>query len=149
LVKIRLSARVTAPIEDVYQYVTAFGENGLLDVDRVAERYADNMHQDGEYYVYTEDVRMHIDNPEQIITWRCSFDYPKSRTMRAVDSNWSHRTDFFQPDRDFTYWTVQWDIQDSFIKSMIKWFVYKIGTHRVLKRRILNPVIEHFAKDFE
>ena len=149
MVKLRLSTRVPAPIEDVYRHVTAFGENGLLDSEHVHERYSKDIHQDGEEYVYTEDIRSHPDDPPEIITWRCSFDFPHRRTLRAVDSDWSHRTDIFRTDRGFTHWTVQWEIQDNFLRSIIKYFAYKVGTHRSLRRRIIDPVREHFEKDFQ
>ena len=149
MVKIRLSARVPAPVEDVYQHVTAFGEDGLLDEEIVHERYSEDIRLDGAEYVYTEDTRIHEDDPSQIITWKCSFDYPNQRVMRAVDSNWSHRTDTFHPDRGFTHWTVMWEIQDNFFRSLIKYFAYKVGTHRSLRRLVINPVIKHFEKGFQ
>ena len=149
MVKIRLSARVQASVEDVYQHVTAHAEDGLMDDELVHEKYSEDIHADGADFVYTEDTRRHEDEPAEIITWRCSFDYPNQRVMRAVDSNWSHRTDTFQPDRGFTYWTVRWDIQDNLLRSVIKYLAYKLGTHRSLRRQIINPVVEHFEKDFQ
>ena len=149
MVKIRLSARVQASVEDVYQHVTAHGEDGLMDDELVHEKYSDDIHVDGADFIYTEDTRRHEDDPPETITWRCSFDYPNQRVMRAVDSNWSHRTDTFQPDRGFTHWTVQWDIQDNLLRSIIKYLAYKVGTHRSLRRQIINPVVEHFEKDFQ
>ena len=149
MVRLQISTRVPAPIEDVYQHVTAFGENGLLDIEVSHTEYSEDIHQVGEEYEYSEDVRRYPDDPEDIITWRCTFDFPHHRTMRAVDSDWSHRTDIFLADRGFTHWTVQWDTQDTLLRGVIKFIAFRLITNRSLRRRVLDRVREHFEKNFQ
>lgn len=120
-----------------------------MDDDDVAEEYSDDLHRDGEAYVYTEDARRYPDDPEELITWRCTFEFPRHRTMRAVDSDWSHRTDIFRPDRSFTHWTVRWNTQDPPLRGLIKYIAFRLVTGRSLKRRVLDPVRKHFEKDFQ
>ena len=147
MTRLRISTRITAPIEDVYQHVTGFGANGLLSKKQTDLLYSENIRQEGHEYVFSEDVRRYPDDPAEINTWRCTFEFPHQRTMRAVDSNWSHRTDILRPDRTFTHWLIEWQTQDNFIRGLVKYIAFKIATNRVLKRQILDPVKEHFAKD--
>lgn len=149
MTRLRISTSITAPIEDVYQHVTGFGANGLSSKKQTGLLYSENIRQEGHEYVFSEDVRRYPDDPAEINTWRCTFEFPLQRTMRAVDSNWSHRTDTFRPDNAFTHWSIEWQTQDNFIRGLVKYIAFKIATNRVLKRQILDPVKEHFAKDFQ
>ena len=147
MAQLRMSIVVPAPVEKVYEYVTAHGPEGPVDEEQFRQRYAENIRRTADGYVYTEDVRRHPDNPEQIITWRCTFAYPNRRFIIAVDSNWSHRRDDFEPLTDATLWTVQWSTHGGWVQGIIQLLIFKIRRSKAIRREVLDPVRLHFEAD--
>ena len=142
--QLRVSTVVPAPAEKVYEYVTAYGPEGPVDDEQFRQRYSEDVRRTGDGYVYTEDIRRYPDDPEEIITWRCTFEYPSRRFMAALDSDWSHRRDVFKPIADATRWTVQWSTQGSLAPSLIRFLYFKIRRGKVIRREIMDPVRRHF-----
>ena len=122
MARLRLASIVGAPIEEVYRHVTAYGPDGPLDDDRFREEYGDivDRNGDGETVYVREDVRRYPEDDPELITWRCLFDFPKSRTMEAVDSAWADRYDQFEPEGDGTRWTVVWDTRVGGLKGIVQ-----------------------------
>ncbi|HAL46544.1 MAG: hypothetical protein FI707_03085 [SAR202 cluster bacterium] len=149
MVRLRVSTVVPAEVEAVYRHVTAFGENGPTDPQKFQDLYEADIHQEGDLYVYTEDIRPRNDRPSDIATWHCTFDFPHSRYMAAVDSSWSHRRDWFRSDKSGTRWTVEWTTQQGLVKGMLQLIAFKLFTSRSLRRNMLQPVRQHFQVEFE
>ncbi len=144
MVRLRISIVVPAPVGDVYEYVTAYGPEGPVDEEEFRQRYSENIRRTADGYVYTEDVRKYPDDPEEVITWPCNFQYPSLRFMTAVDSNWSHRRDDFAPSADATRWTVQWSTHGNLAQGLIQLLFFKIRRGKAITRDILDPVRRHF-----
>mgnify|MGYP000663361397 CR=1 FL=1 len=133
---IRIGVSVKALTSEAARYSTPVME------PRPWETLVERLTDDG--YVYTEDIRRYPDNPEEIITWRCTFDYPSRRFMAALDSDWSHRRDVFEPVADATRWTVQWSPQSNLALGLIRFLYFKIRRGKVIMREIMDPVRRHF-----
>ena len=144
MAQLRISTVVPAPVEKVYEHVTAHGPEGPVDEDQFRQRYSENIRRTADGYLYTEDVRRDPDDPEDVIAWRCTFEYPSRRFMTALDSNWSHRRDDFEPLADATRWTVQWSTHGNLVQGLIQLLVFKFSRSKVIRREILDPVIRHF-----
>ena len=144
MARLRLSSTVGAPIEDVYRHVTAYGPDGPLDDDRFREEYGEIVGTEGEALLVREDVRRYPEDDPELITWRCTFDFPKSRRMEAVDSAWADRYDRFDTEGDGTRWTVVWDTRVGMLKGIVQWLVFRLFTHKGMRRDLLDPTKDHF-----
>jgi hypothetical protein len=138
---------VPAPVAKVYEHVTAYGPEGPVNEEQFRQRYSEDIRHTTEGYVYTEDVRRYPDDPAEIITWRCTFEYPSSRIMTALDSDWSDRRDVFEPLADATRWTVRWSTHGSLIHGLFQLLFFRLTRGKRLKRTILDPVVRHFEAD--
>lgn len=144
MARLRLASIVGASIEEVYRHVTAYGPDGPLDDDRFREEYGDIVDRDGDTLYVREDVRRYPEDDPELITWRCLFDFPKSRRMEAVDSVWADRYDRFEPEGGGTRWTVVWDTRVGGLKGIVQWLVFRLFTHKGMRRDLLDPTKDHF-----
>jgi hypothetical protein len=144
MVRLSISILVPAPVEKVYEHVTAFGRDGPVDEERFQHQYSEDIRRTADGYVYTEDIRRYPDDPEDVITWLCSFDYPSRRVMTAVDSDWSHRRDYFEPIADATRWTVQWSTRGNLAHGLIQYLFFKLKRSKAIGREMMEPVRHHF-----
>ena len=142
--QLRISMIVPAPAEKVYEYVTSYGQDGPVDDEQFRRRYSEDVRPDDGGYVYTEDIRLYPDDPEDLITWRCVFDYPNRRVMAALDSDWSDRQDDFEPLGDDARWTVAWSMHGSLVQRLTRFLYFKLRRSKVIRREILDPVVSHF-----
>ena len=146
MARLRLSAFVNAPIEEVYEYVTAFGRDGPLDAESFREKYGVLLRREEDAFIVQEDVRAFPEDEPLLITWRCTFRYPLSRTMEALDSRWANRRDTFREVDDGTAWRVQWDTWGRGLRGIIQYLAFRLVGHRRIRRELLDPVKEHFEK---
>ena len=144
MARLRLVSFVAAPIEDVYQYVTTYGPDGPVDGDTFEEKYGETLQHDADAIIVREDVRRYPEDDPQLITWRCTFDYPASRTMEALDSAWADRYDSFEADGDRTRWTVRWDTRLGGLRGRVQWLVFRLITHKSMRRDLVDPIKDHF-----
>ena len=135
---------VPAPAEKVYEHVTSYGPDGPVDDEQFRRRYSDDIRPDDGGYVYTEDIRRYPDDPEEIITWRCVFDYPNRRVMAALDSDWSDRQDDFEPLGDASRWTVRWSVHGGMVPRLVRFLFFKLVRGKVIRREMQEPVVRHF-----
>lgn len=142
--QLRISTIVPASIHKVYDHVTAFGPEGPVDEQRFRERYSVDIRHSCDGYIYTEDIRRYPDDPEEIITWRCTFKYPRHRSITALDSDWSDRHDNFEPLENVTRWTVQWSMHGGPAQKLIRFLFFKLVRGKVIRREIQDPVVRHF-----
>ena len=146
MVRLRLACTIAAPIEEVYERVTAYGADGPTSEDAFREKYGKVVERDGNTIVTEEDVRGYPEDDPDLIRWRCTFDYPSDRTMEAIDSNWAHRRDTFRFDGDATLWRVQWNSRTGGLKGIAQYLFFRLAGHRRLRAETLDPVKQHFEE---
>ena len=170
MARLTLSILINAPLEEVYQYVTAFGKDGPVSLDAFQEKYGEILSQEGNVLVVEEWVGMEEEEDEEewdgeeegedeeeadeedesdYITWRCIYDYPNRRFMEAVDSNWADRLDQFRAARGGTRWEVQWRTKTGGVKGMLQYLWFLVIANRNYRRNILDPVRQHFKEQRE
>jgi hypothetical protein len=144
MVRLRLSTFVAAPVQDVYERVTFYGPGGPTDDDAFNDHYGEVVVRTGDVFLVTEDAKRYDDDPPDLISWRCAFVYPKSRTMEAVDSTWADRRDDFAPEADGTRWDVEWNTNTGWLRGLTQMFGFKVSAHNRIRQKMLDPVKEFF-----
>ena len=147
MAKLTLSAIVHAPLEDVYRHVTCYGSDGPVDDKTFAERYGTVEERDGDSFVVEEDVRAYPEDEPDLIRWRCRFEFPFTRTMTAIDSDWADRNDSFEKVSQGTLWRVRWDTRSRGLKTITQYLAFQLTTHRRLRKDLMAPVLQHFKGD--
>lgn len=147
MARLRLSVFIAAPIEDVYQYVTDYGEEGPVSDEAFKAQYGKVIEQDGHRFVIEEDVRRYPEDEPDIVTWRCTFTYPTERIMEAIDSLWSDRADSLRSANGGTQWTIRWRTKIGGVQGIVQYLFFQLFSNRRMKRDVLNPVKEHFEGD--
>ena len=133
-----LSVIVHAPQEQVYEYVTAFGPQGYTDESAFRDKHGVPLEQEGNTIV-TRDG-----DGEDAITWRCTFDPPARRHMKAVDSSWADRTDIFQEAGSGTRWTVLFVTGRNGPVGFVQWLFFHLVTKSRISLAMMEPVVRHF-----
>ena len=141
-----ISTVVPAPIEEVYAHVTGFGRDGPLAEQAFQEKYGTVIERHESTFVVQEDTRASPENEPDLVSWRCAFDYPTSRSMEAMDSTWAHRRDTFRSVRRGTGWRVRWDTQLGGLLGIAQYLVFRLVGHRRVRRQTFDPVREHFEQ---
>ena len=144
MVRLRLSTFVAAPVEDVYGRVTYYGPDGPTDDDAFTEHYGEVKERTGDVILVTEDAKRYDDDPPDLISWRCTFVYPESRTMEAVDSTWADRRDDFAREADGTRWDVEWNVPTSWLRGLLQKFGFRVWAHKRMRQKMLDPVKDFF-----
>ena len=138
---LRLGVTVPGPQEEVYAFVTAFGAAGPLDEEQFREKYGEVLERDGDTIVVREDDEVDV---ADVLTWRCTFDYPQRRVMEVVDSPWADRIDEFRATQGGTRWTVTFRTKRTGFVGFLQWLFFRLLTSRGFRRRIVEPVVAHF-----
>ena len=128
---------IPAPIEHVYEHVTGFTDGGTANLKTLAEKHGELLELEGEIYVFKGASE---DDP----TWRCAYDHPRQRIMRAHESKWADRIDLFEAEDDGTLWTVEWEPKAKGIRSYIQLVGYHIRCKNHLYASVVIPVVTHF-----
>ena len=147
MARLRLSTHIAGPIEEVYQHVTAYGKDGPLSDDTFLEKYGTVIERKGDTILFEEDVRAYPEDEPDLVSWRCTFDYPVSRTMEAIDTSWADRSDSFRSLPDGTRWDVQWQTGVGGIRGIIQYLFFLLVGHRRMRREMLDPVRAHFEPE--
>ena len=140
---LNLSTFIPAPVEEVYEYVTAFGNDGPLD-DAFQIEYGELLGRNGNVFVTQEEDTKGGDEGPKKTTWRCTFEYPGRRMMETLDSSWSDRVDLFRPVRGGTRWRIRWNTRIGGIRGVAQYLVFRLVGHKRLRHGILDPVRGHF-----
>lgn len=138
----RLSFHTTvpAPIEEVYEYVTAMGPEGPVDPVAFAQKYGE-MVEETQGAVLTRDT----DEDDEVL-WLCAFEYPSRRTMEAVETTWADREDAFEAVRGGTRWTVTFIPKTGGLHGLVQYLYFQaVGKYRV-GVPVLSPVVQHFRR---
>ncbi len=144
MVRLRLSTFIAAPVNDVYERVTFYGPDGPIDDEAFKRHYGETKERTNDVYLVTEDAKRYPDDPPELISWRCTFIYAKSRTMEAVDSIWADRQDNFVPEYDGTRWDVEWNVRTSWLRGLTQIFGFRIWAHKRMRTKLMDPVKEFF-----
>ena len=144
MARLRLSTFITGPIEEVYQHVTAYGKDGPLSDDAFQEKYGTVTERKGDIIEFEEDIRAYPEEEPDVISWRCTFDYPVSRTMEAIDSSWADRSDSFRSQPGGTRWDLQWQTGVGGIRGVVQYLFFVLVGQRRLCRELLDPVRAYF-----
>ena len=140
MVRLRLSTFIAAPVEGVYERVTLYGPDGPIDDDAFEKHYGEIEERTGDVFLVTEDAKRYDDDPPDLISWRCTFVYPESRTMEALDSTWADRRDDFAPEGDGTRWNVEWRLRTSWLRGLTQMFGFRVWVHKRIRQKVLDPV---------
>ena len=135
---IRFQVQVPASPERVFEHVTRFPATGPPSRRTLEGKYGVLVGQDGQEYTF-------LDNSDENIRWRCTFDPPRRCAMQAPESTWADRFDWFEPSGDGTLWTVAWDTKTRGIRSLIQWLIFQKTGKRQTYEQIVAPVLRHFA----
>ena len=131
---------VHGPLEQVYEYVTSFTDGGPVNQKVLEEKHGRLIEQEGETYIFKG---ASDDDP----TWRCTYDPPRQRVMRAQESKWADRIDLFEAaGDDSTLWTVAWEPKATGIQAYTQWLGYHIRGKTHLYAEVILPVIVHFQE---
>lgn len=144
MARLRLSTFIAAPVEDVYERVTFYGPGGPTDDEAFNKHYGEIDERNGDVFLVTEDAKRYDDDPPDLISWRCAFVHPVSRTMEAVDSTWADRRDDFAPEADGTRWDVEWNVPAGWLRGLVQKFGFRVWAHKRMRAKMLDPVKEFF-----
>ena len=145
MARLRLSAIIPAPIEDVYRHVTGYGADGIIDEEDFRDRLGEVADRDGDILFVEEDTSRHADDPPDMVTSRYAFDYPSERSMEAYDSVWASRYDSFRTADGGTRWTVTWVTKRRGPRSILQSVFFILLGQRRIRRQVIEPVSQQFV----
>ena len=137
--RITISDNVPAEPAAVFAYVTSYPASGSPDVRSLEDRYGPLVEQDGQTYVFREESAT-------ATRWSYTFDPPHRREAVDLDTNWSDRTDLFEPSGDGTWWTITWEPKSGGAPFLLRWLFFRWKDRQRLHGQMMQPVIEHFEK---
>ena len=135
---IRFRVQVPASPEQVFEHVTSFPAAGPPSRRTLEGKYGRLVGQDGQDYTF-------LDNSDENVRWRCTFDPPRHCAMRSPESTWADRLDWFEPSGDGTIWTVAWETKTRGIRSLIQWLIFQKTGKRQTYDQVVAPVLRRFA----
>ena len=137
--KITISAHVPADSATVFSHVTGFPAQGAPDVRLLQDRYGTLEGQEGFTYTFREDS-------EAATLWLYTFDPPHRRVAEDLETNWSGRTDTFEPSGDGTTWTITWQPKAGGAPVLLRWLLFRWQDRKKLYNRMMQPVVDHFQR---
>ena len=146
MARLTSSTFIPAPLEEVFQHVTAFGKDGPVDDAAFQEKHGNVLSRHGDVFMTQEEDRGDGNEVAVRIRWKCTFEYPTRRVMEALDSSWADRVDQFRPASGGTVWRLYWDTHIGGLKGMAQYLVFLLVGSRRLRHNIVDPVKEHFEE---
>ncbi|MBI4234652.1 MAG: hypothetical protein HY686_09435 [Chloroflexi bacterium] len=141
--RLRISAVIRAPREQVYAYVTAYGPAGPTDPAAFQQKYGRILEQSGNTYTVQDEKG----EEEERLRWRCTFETPSRRVMEALDSHWADRTDTFQEVPGATRWTITWHPKSRGLVGLLQWAFFAVRGGGRARRQVMAPVEQHFREE--
>jgi hypothetical protein len=138
--RIKFQTLVPANIDQVYEYVTAFPVSGEADEKALENKHGRLLERDGNTFTFQESA-------ESGVRWQCTFEPPKLRTMRALDSSWSDRIDQFEPAQGGTVWTITWQLKGRGLAAYTQWLGFQFKEKQRVYGMMVLPVLQHFRRD--
>ena len=142
--RLNLSTVISAPIREVFEYVSAYDDDGPVSQELFAAEYGRLVESDGDGFIVEEDVRRYPEDDPDLIRWRCTVRYPESRSKEALNELWAHRMDRFRSVDKGTAWKVSWTPRARGLKLVLQYLVFQLIGRRRLKRELVDPVRAHF-----
>ena len=139
---IKYQTQVPASPEQVYEHVTGYSATGAVSRRGLEQKHGRLLEQDGDTYTFE-------DAGDEKVIWRCTFNPPHQRTMRALESKWADRIDWFQPSGDGTLWTVVWEPKAVGFRSYTQWLAAKLTGKSKIYNEAIAPVLRHFQEPQE
>ena len=136
---IKFQTVVQGKIEQVYEHVTGFAATGRFNQKALEEKHGPLLEREGDTYIFREDS-------EDGVTWRCAYDPPRQRIMRAQESNWADRIDLFEPRQEGTLWTVIWEPKARGFRAYTQWLGFRLRGKRQVYQEVILPVVRHFEE---
>jgi hypothetical protein len=137
--RLTLHILVPATPEQVYEYITNYPGRGEPDEQSLQERYGELVEHMGNIYRFQE-------ADEDRTIWQIGFEPPHSRTMRAIDSNWSDRLDDFEAVPEGTRWTITWETKTRGLPSYTQWLAFHLRGKARIYQQVMVPVAAHFQE---
>ena len=137
--KIKFQAAVSGTVEQVYQHVTGFATTGRFNQKALEERHGRLLEQEGNTYTFREDSA-------DAVTWRCAYDPPHQRIMRAQESKWADRIDQFEARQQGTLWTVIWEPKARGIRAYTQWLGFRLRAKKRVYQEVMMTVVRHFEE---
>jgi hypothetical protein len=138
--RIKFQTLVPANIDQVYEYVTASPVSGEPDEKALENKHGRLLERDGNTFTFQESA-------ESGVRWQCTFEPPKLRTMRALDSSWSDRIDQFEPAQGGTVWTITWQLKGRGLAAYTQWLGFQFKEKQRVYGMMVLPVLQHFRRD--
>ena len=136
--RLSLTSLIPGAPKEVFQYVTKFPVSGNPALAILEDTYGKVKESTGNIYIFHDKQRDYI-------TWECQCDAPHKRTMKALNSSWSDRTDTFIKAGANTLWTIDWQSKATGLAVYTQWMAFHIKVKREAYRNIIDPVVSHFG----
>ena len=136
---IKIQTLVPGIPERVFEYVTAFAVSGRVNRKALEDRHGRLLEQEGHTYTFQDDTAASI-------TWQCTFEPPRLRIMRALESTWADRIDIFEPSPEGTLWTIVWEPKATGIRAYTQWLGFKLRGKQQVYQEVITPVVRHFQE---
>ena len=136
---IGFQVRVPATPGQVFEHLTSYPVAGHPSRRVLEDKYGKLLEQDGQDYTFQDDT-----NEE--LRWQCTFEPPRQRVMRILESNWADRLDFFESSEDGTIWTVVWELKTQGFRAYTQWLTFQLTGKRRTYEQIVAPVLRHFSQ---
>lgn len=134
---LRLTALVRGTPAQVFEHVSAYGPSGPVSEEAFRQRYGKTLERQGNIFTVQEEG-------EDPVTWRCTFEHPRRRTMESVDARWADRRDTFLDAPEGTRWIIQWRTQRGGLVGILQWLNFNLWLHKRFRRDMVDPVVQHF-----
>ena len=136
---IKFQTTLPASPEQVFEHITSFPADGEVNQSVLEKVYGRIVDRDGDTFTFE-------DRTEDHINWACTFDPPSGRIMKALESKWADRYDWFEETPDGTRWTVVWVPKASGFTGLVQWVGVKLRGNAQIYRNVVAPVIRHFQE---
>ncbi len=142
--RLRISAVINVPIEEIYEYVTAFRRNEPIDEEDFQQKHGEIVSRERNVFMTMEEESVQDGTPA--VRWRCTFEYPIRRVMEAIDSLWANRTDTFRMVHGGTHWSIEWMSKTGGLKGLLQLIYFKLRSRHIYYSRFILPTLEHFRE---
>ena len=139
--RLKIATYIKEKPERVFERVTSFGKNGVLEKESFEEKCG-RIERQEKSVVFTNE--MASESKEATVNWKCSFEYPNMRMMEAPGTMWADRKDTFVAWDNGTRWTVEWTTRIGGFRGFIQSLYFRLRGKRKYHENVVKPVLEHF-----